>query len=55
MRKPPDNWFFAKRCAYQIGYWSVVALFNVFPLPQLAGFREAFAMPENRSTAATAS
>jgi long-chain acyl-CoA synthetase len=42
MRKPPRDWFFAKRWAYQFGYWSVVALFNAFPLPQLSGFRESF-------------
>jgi long-chain acyl-CoA synthetase len=42
MRKPPGNWFFAKRWAYQIGYYLVVALFNVFPLPQLSGLRESF-------------
>jgi len=42
MRKPPADWLFAKRWAYQIGYWSVIALFNVFPLPQLSGFRESF-------------
>ena len=42
MRKPTRNWSLAKRWAYQIGYWLVVALFNVFPLPQLSGFRESF-------------
>jgi long-chain acyl-CoA synthetase len=42
MRYPPREWFFAKRWAYQIGYWLVIALFNVFPLPQLSGFRESF-------------
>ena len=42
MRRPPREWFFAKRWAYQIGYWLVIALFNVFPLPQLSGFRESF-------------
>ena len=42
MRRPPRNWFFAKRWAYQIGYWLVILLFNVFPLPQLSGFRESF-------------
>ncbi len=42
MRKPLADWLFAKRWAYQIGYWSVIALFNVFPLPQLSGFRESF-------------
>jgi long-chain acyl-CoA synthetase len=42
MRRPPRDWFFAIRWAYQLGYWLVVALFNVFPLPQLSGFRESF-------------
>jgi len=41
-RKPPGEWFFAKRWAYQLGYFLVTALFNVFPLPQLSGFRESF-------------
>jgi long-chain acyl-CoA synthetase len=42
MRRPPGNWFFARRWAHQLGYWLVTALFNVFPLPQLSGFRESF-------------
>ena len=42
MRRPPRDWFFAKRWAYQAGYWLVIALFNVFPLPQFSGFRESF-------------
>lgn len=42
MRRPPRDWFFAKRWAYQLGYWLVIALFNVFPLPQFSGFRESF-------------
>jgi long-chain acyl-CoA synthetase len=42
MQHPPREWIFAKRWAYQLGYWLVTALFNVFPLPQLAGFRESF-------------
>jgi len=42
MRRPPHDWLFAKRWAYQAGYWLVVALFNVFPLPQYSGFRESF-------------
>jgi long-chain acyl-CoA synthetase len=42
MRRPPRDWFFAKRWAYQLGYWLVIALFNVFPLPQRSGFRESF-------------
>jgi long-chain acyl-CoA synthetase len=39
---PPAEWFFAKRWLWQLGYFSLVALFNVFPLPQLSGFRESF-------------
>jgi len=42
MRQPPREWFFAKRWAYQLGYWLVTGLFNVFPLPRLSGFRESF-------------
>jgi long-chain acyl-CoA synthetase len=42
MRRPPRDWFFAKRWAHQLGYWLVIALFNVFPLPQRSGFRESF-------------
>ena len=42
MRQPPQEWFFFKRWAYQLGYWLVTPLFNVFPLPQFSGFRESF-------------
>jgi long-chain acyl-CoA synthetase len=42
IRKPPREWFFAKRWAYQLGYWLVLPLFNVFPLPRFSGFRESF-------------
>jgi len=42
MRRPPRDWFFAKRWAYQLGYWLVTGLFNVFPLPHLSGLRESF-------------
>ena len=42
MRRPPRDWFFARRWAYSLGYWLVTALFNVFPLPQFSGFRESF-------------
>ncbi len=42
MRRPPRDWFFANRWAYQIGYWLATGLFNVFPLPQNSGFRESF-------------
>src|SRR5207245_6044013 len=42
MRHPPRNWLFLRRWAYQLGYWLVMALFNVFPLPQRSGCRESF-------------
>ena len=42
MRKPPREWFLLKRWAYQLGYFLVAVLFNVFPLPRLSGFRESF-------------
>ncbi|MCU1239667.1 MAG: AMP-dependent synthetase and ligase [Candidatus Acidoferrum typicum] len=42
MWRPPREWFFAKRWAYQLGYWLIIALFNVFPLPRFSGFRESF-------------
>jgi long-chain acyl-CoA synthetase len=42
MRQPPGDWFFVRRWAYQVGYWLVTALFNVFSLPQFSGFRESF-------------
>jgi len=42
LRCAPSDWFFAKRWAYQLGYWLVTGLFNVFPLPQHSGFRESF-------------
>ena len=43
MWRPPQNWNIFKRWAWQAGYWLVVALFNVFPLPQQSGVRESFA------------
>jgi long-chain acyl-CoA synthetase len=42
MRHPPPQWPFFKRAVYQWGSWLVIALFNVFPLPQRSGFRESF-------------
>jgi long-chain acyl-CoA synthetase len=42
MRHPPREWFVLKRWSYKLGYWLVTALFNVFPLPQVSGFRETF-------------
>jgi long-chain acyl-CoA synthetase len=42
MRRPPRDWFFAKRWAYQVGHGLITVLFNVFPLPQHSGFRESF-------------
>jgi long-chain acyl-CoA synthetase len=43
MKHPPKemNWFL--RWIERLDYFLVVALFNVFPLPQQAGFRESFA------------
>jgi long-chain acyl-CoA synthetase len=41
-RHPPQEWFFAKRWLWRLNYFLVVSLFNVFPLPQLSGFRESF-------------
>jgi long-chain acyl-CoA synthetase len=41
-RHPPCEWFFAKRWLWKLNYFLVVSLFNVFPLPQLSGFRESF-------------
>ena len=43
MRWPPAEWFFLRRLLYRVAYYLVVVLFNVFPLPQRAGFRESFA------------
>jgi len=42
MRTPPREWLFAKRWAYQLGYFLVTGLFNVFPLPQFSGVRQSF-------------
>jgi len=42
LRHPPADWFFAKRWLFQLNYFLVVSLFNVFPLPQFSGFRESF-------------
>jgi len=42
MRHPPRDWLFVRRWAYQLGYWLATLVFNVFPLPQLSGFRESF-------------
>jgi long-chain acyl-CoA synthetase len=42
MRHPPRQWFFWRRAIYRLNYFLVVALFNVFPLPQRSGFRESF-------------
>ena len=42
MSVPPRDWFFAKRWAYRLGYFLVIALFNVFPLPKFSGFRQSF-------------
>lgn len=41
-RQPPGEWFFAKRWLWQLGYFLLVLLFNVFPLPRFSGFRQSF-------------
>ena len=43
MWQPPQAWSPLVRWAYRAGYYLVVALFNVFPLPQQSGVRESFA------------
>jgi long-chain acyl-CoA synthetase len=43
MWRPPNDWNPFRRWAWQAGYWLLVALFNVFPLPQQSGVRESFA------------
>jgi long-chain acyl-CoA synthetase len=42
MWRPPSSWNPVLRWWYQLGYYLVVALFNVFPLPQQSGVRESF-------------
>ncbi len=43
MWRPPQNWNWFMRLSYWVGYYLVVGLFNVFPLPQQSGVRESFA------------
>ena len=43
MQHPPKELNFFVRCLERVKYRLVVALFNVFPLPQQSGFRESFA------------
>src|SRR5262245_54457906 len=42
MRHPPADWNFVRRWWEQFRYILVTALFNVFPLPQKAKYRESF-------------
>jgi len=42
MRRPPRDWFFARRWAYQLGYWLATLLFNVFPLRRFPASAESF-------------
>jgi long-chain acyl-CoA synthetase len=42
MRHPPKEWFFLRRWYAQLQYVLVTALFNVFSLPQKAGYQESF-------------
>jgi long-chain acyl-CoA synthetase len=43
MWRPPQDWNTFRRWAWRAGYWLVVSLFDVFPLPQQSGVRESFA------------
>jgi long-chain acyl-CoA synthetase len=43
MWRPPQEWSAFLRLSYKVGYYLVVALFGVFPLPQRSGVRESFA------------
>ncbi len=43
MWRPPQEWNWFMRLSYKVGYYLVVALFDVFPLPQQSGVRESFA------------
>jgi len=43
MRNPPAGSGFLRRWLDRLDYFLVVALFNVFPLPQRFGYRESFA------------
>ncbi len=43
MWRPPHEWNPFRRLSYKVGYYLVVALFDVFPLPQQSGVRESFA------------
>ena len=42
MRNPPRGTGFFRRWLERLDYFLVVALFNVFPLPQHSGYRESF-------------
>jgi long-chain acyl-CoA synthetase len=42
-RHPGPQFNFFRRKLKQLAYWLMTALFNVFPLPKLSGFRESFA------------
>ena len=43
MRKPPEGAGLFMRLFLPTQYYLIVALFNVFPLPQRSGFRKSFA------------
>ncbi len=42
LRNPPLDWNIFARALNKIKYVLIAGLFNVFPLPQLSGFRESF-------------
>jgi long-chain acyl-CoA synthetase len=43
LRYPPAGTDLIRRVVHPLAYFLVVALFNVFPLPKMSGFRESFA------------
>jgi long-chain acyl-CoA synthetase len=42
-RNPPRGTGFFTGLAHRAAYWLLLSVYNVFPLPRLAGFRESFA------------
>lgn len=42
-RKPPKGTGIFTGLAHRAAYWLLLSVYNVFPLPRLAGFRESFA------------
>ena len=54
MWRPPQDWNWFMRLSYKVGYYLVVALFNVFPCRSSRECARVLPTPANRSIAATA-